>query len=256
MTRAGPESAPAVRVRDVWFAYDDRPVIEAADFVIREGDFVSVVGPNGGGKTTLLRLILGLLHPQRGEIRVFGRRPDQGRCEIGYTPQHALHDLRFPITVSEVVHMGRLGQSSGPFCSRKDRQEVMRALEEVGIADLASRSYADLSGGQRQRVLIARALCGQPRLLLMDEPTANVDTTAEEKLVSLLHELNHRMTIVLVSHDLAFVSQAVEQAICVNRRVAVHPTATLSQAALSEIYGDTVRVVRHDHCLDGEDGCE
>ncbi len=250
------ENAPAVRVRDVWFAYDQRPVIEEANFIIRQGDFVSVVGPNGGGKTTLLRLLLGLLHPQRGEIRIFGQRPEQGRRYIGYTPQHALHDLRFPITVSEVVHMGRLGFTPGPFCGRKDREEVLRALEEVDIAHLARRSYADLSGGQRQRVLIARALCGQPRLLLMDEPTANVDTTTEQKLVGLLHELNQRMTIVLVSHDLAFVSQAVEQAICVNRRVAVHPTSTLSQAALSEIYGDTVRLIRHDHCLDGEEGCE
>ncbi len=253
MAESVSSGVPAVEVKDVWFAYDREPVIEAADFTIEQGDFVSVVGPNGGGKTTILKLILGLLRADRGRIRVLGQSPDRVRRLVGYTPQNALHDLQFPITVMEVVLLGRLGERLGGPYTREDRREAETALAEVGVLDLARRGYAELSGGQRQRVLIARTLCSQPKLLLMDEPTANVDTQAEESLIHLLGDLNQRMTIVLVSHDLAFVAKAVKSAICVNRQVAVHATAELTSEAVRGIYGDQVRVVRHDHCLDEED---
>jgi len=232
---------------------------------------VCIVGPNGGGKTTLVKLILGLLTPQRGEVRLFGQSPCRARRRVGYMPQHVQHDAQFPVTVMDIVLMGRLGQSGvaqppsavqtgghsrGRLChilqgllgwpKRADRRAALDALRQVGLDDFGRRPFASLSGGQRQRVLIARALSGNPDLLLLDEPTSNVDSLVEARLLDLLRELNRRMTIVMVSHDLGFVSGFVESVICVNRRVVVHPTAEITGAVIRDVYGGEVRMVRHD----------
>ncbi len=238
---------PILSLRGISFAYNDHPVLENVDLTVRRGDFSSIVGPNGGGKTTLIKLFLGLLQPAAGEVRIFGRDPASERHRIGYMPQHAHHDSQFPITVREVVLLGRLGRRLGGHPSRGDRQVAERVLDEVGLGNLSSRTFADLSGGERQRVLIARALCGDPELLLLDEPTANVDTQAGERLIKLLTELNKHMTILLVSHDLGFVSRVVRSVICVNRRVVVHPTSELTGEMIEEIYGNPLSMVRHDH---------
>jgi len=168
-------------------------------------------------------------------------------------PQHAQYDAQFPVTVQDVVLMGRLGQrgARGLFGWRApdDRQLAMESLAEVGMETFAARPFSALSGGQRQRVLIARALCCQPELLVLDEPTSNVDTLAEAKLLEILQRLSRRMTIVMVSHDLGFVSSLVERVICVNRQVAVHPTSEVSGETIDQMYGGPVRVVHHDqHC--------
>ncbi len=244
----------AIVAQGLGFAYPGgEPAIEAADLELAEGDFASLVGPNGGGKTTLLRLMLGLLQPQRGRILVFGRPPAAARREIGYLPQHAAHDPRFPISVLEVVLMGRLagGRPRGLFRAA-DREAAVAALAEVGLADLRRRPFASLSGGQRQRVLIARALACAPRLLLLDEPTASLDAHIEEEFYALLQRLNRRLTIVLVSHDLGFVSRFVRTVVCVKRRVVVHPTHAITGEMINEIYGGEVHMVRHDHHHHGE----
>jgi zinc transport system ATP-binding protein len=231
----------------VHFAYDEAEVISGAGFEVESGDAVCIVGPNGGGKTTLLRLILGLLKPDSGSIRVFGRAPEAARRRVGYVPQYVDLDLLFPITAIEVVLMGRLGRRLGGSYSRADREAAAAALDELGMADLADRSFAGLSVGQRQRVFIARALCSEPDLLLLDEPTANVDAFVEERLYGTLARLRERMTIMMISHDLAFVSSIFEKVICVHRTVAVHPTSDITDATLRELYGEEFRLVRHDH---------
>lgn len=242
--------APALALRGVDFSYNGQPILEDVDFTITRGDFVAVVGPNGSGKTTLLKLILGLLRPQRGEVRVLGEAPDRARRHIGYVPQQSQHDPQFPATVGDVVRMGALGGGTqGP-------AEVAEALARVGLAGLERRPFPDLSGGQRQRVLIARALLAGTEMLLLDEPTAFVDAHGESDLHALLQELNQAMTIVMVTHDLGFVSHLINHVLCVNRRVKLHPTVGLGDITaevLREMYGEEIRVVRHDVvCPPGE----
>jgi zinc transport system ATP-binding protein len=247
-------SEPVISLQGVTFSYGGEPVLEDVSLSVADREAVCIVGPNGGGKTTLVKLILGLLSPERGEVRVFGLPPDRARLRIGYMPQHVQHDPQFPVTAMDIVMMGRLGQEGSAsffgnltgWRARSDRFAAVEALKQVGVSDLARRPYASLSGGQRQRVLIARALCCKPDLLLLDEPTSNVDTLVESQLLDLLRELNRRMTIVMVSHDLGFVSELVDRVICVNRRVVVHPTSEMTGDAIRDIYGGDVRRVRHN----------
>ena len=238
---------PVVAVRRVSFAYNGVPVVEEASFEVGEGELVCMIGPNGGGKTTLVKLILGLFKPDSGEVRVFGEEPARVRRRIGYTPQYAHHDPQFPATVTDVVLMGRLERRWGGPYSKADRAAAAGAMEEVGVAELSKRLFNELSGGQRQRVLIARALASQPDLLVLDEPTANVDLVAETRLHEILQRLNERMTIIMVSHDLGFVSRMVDRVVCVSRCVVVHPTSEISAEIIREMYGADLCLVRHDH---------
>ncbi|NBB84389.1 MAG: ATP-binding cassette domain-containing protein, partial [Alphaproteobacteria bacterium] len=208
-------AAPVVSLRRVGFAYGEVPVLEDVTLDIQRGEFLGLVGPNAGGKSTLLKLILGLLKPQRGEIRVLGRRPQRARRHIGYVPQYPAFSRDFPIRVLDVVLMGRLGL--GPMLGgwrRRDRDAARRALADVEAGDLADRLVGALSGGQLQRVLLARALVGDPQMLILDEPTANIDHRLEGELFDLLAALNRRMTIVVVSHDIAFISSYVTRVAC------------------------------------------
>ena len=238
---------PIITFQNVSFSYNGAPVLQNASFGVGERDLVCVIGPNGGGKTTLLKLILGLLRPGEGEVRVFGESPGRARRRIGYMPQHMRYDPQFPVTALEIVLMGRLGQrAAGPY-SKQDRAIALQALEEMDMADFAGRLLSELSGGQRQRVLIARALACEPSLLLLDEPTANVDAAVEAKLFTTLRRINQRMAVMMATHDLGFVSEIVEHVICVNRTLAIHPTSDITGEVIREIYGGDVRMVRHDH---------
>jgi zinc transport system ATP-binding protein len=246
-------SNAVIQIDGVSFAYDGVPVLNDVSLSIEKGDFVCIVGPNGGGKTTLLRLILGLLRPRSGRIRVFGLPPDRARHRIGYVPQYSQHDLQFPARVIDVVLTGRLDQTSwlGPY-HRGDRRAALAALESVGLEGLAKRPYAALSGGQRQRVLIARALVTDPEILLLDEPTANVDVVGERVLHDILTELNERLTILMVTHDLGFVSPSVKSVACVNQKCFIHPTSEITGDLIVELYGTDVRMVHHDQLGSGE----
>lgn len=239
---------PVIELENVSFAYNHgTPVIEDASLKVMPGESGCIVGPNGGGKSTLLKILLGILHPDQGTVRIFGRTPAESRRRIGYMPQYHQLDAAFPVSVLEVALMGRV--SNGTFFrhNRKDRQYAMDVLAELGIADLAERSFAGLSGGQRQRVLIARALAGEPELLLLDEPTANIDPGAEEQFYAILDELRKRMTVVTVSHDLGFVNRETDLIICVNKLVVTHSPADFTAETANEIYHHHMSLIKHDH---------
>jgi zinc transport system ATP-binding protein len=215
-------------------------------------DMVSIIGPNGGGKTTLLKLLLGLLKPDRGEVLIFGKSPQKVRTRIGYVPQFTRFDPLFPVSVMDVVAMGRLTNGKlGPYWG-KDREHAEKALDEVELGHLKKRAFADLSGGQRQRVLIARALATGPELLFLDEPTSNIDRGAEQRLYSLLEQLNERLTILLASHDVGFVTKVVSHCLCVNRNVLLHPTSNIDGKIIQELYGSDMALVQHEHGVEKE----
>jgi len=240
---------PIVELKDVNFAYEDgTTVLENINLKIDRGDFACVVGPNGGGKTTLLKLVLGLLKPTTGSVAVLGDIPDRRRASIGYVPQFSKFDAGFPVSVLDVVLMGCLSHSFlwGRYSSAQI-DKAHQSLSDVGLANFATRCFADLSGGQKQRALIARALISEPKLLLLDEPTASIDIHGTEKFYRLFEEMNQRFTIVMVSHDVGFVSRRVKTVICVRKTLQIHPVSELTGDALQAIYGLDVNLIRHDH---------
>lgn len=242
--------------RDLGFSYGEAPVLEHVDLSVQRGEFLGIVGPNAGGKSTLLKLILGQLKPQSGGVRVLGRPPQLARQRLGYVAQHPSFSRDFPISVEQVVLMGTLGRA--PSAGRwglllpgryrhADREHAARALAEVEAADLAQRQIGSLSGGQLQRVMLARAIASDPDILLLDEPTANIDQRMENDIFDLLKTLNRRMTILVVSHDIAFISSYVTRVACINRTLVCHHTDAIDSDIIQQLYGDHVRMVHHRH---------
>ncbi len=244
---------PIVAFDHVTFSFGAAPVIEDATFTIDPGDFVSMIGPNGAGKTTLAKIMLGLLQPTRGRVNLCGGATNQQCTRVGYVPQHGNFDPEFPITAGEVVLMGRVPRGLG-FYSRSDRRDAARTLAQVGLPGFEGRPFADLSGGQRQRVLIARALVSNPELLILDEPTANIDSAAGQRLRDILERLKGTMTVLLITHDLGFVSELVDKVLCVNVKVRIHPTHEVTPGLIEELFGSNVRMVDHDHEVPGGHG--
>lgn len=213
----------AIYIRGLYKSFGPTPVLENVDFVAEHGDFVGVIGPNGGGKTVLLKIILGLLKPDQGIVRVLDMQPDDAHGNIGYVPQYANFDSEFPIDVLDVVLTGR--QSKRKLLKRytpEDKDRANAALCKVDMQDFRKRQIGRLSGGQLQRVLIARALVTEPRLLLLDEPTANLDPMGGQTVYELLDKLRTELTVVLVSHDIGVISRYLTTVACVNRRLFQH----------------------------------
>jgi len=237
---------PVIELRNVWVNYDDQPALEDIHLTVYQSDFIGLIGPNGGGKTTLLKSIIGLIKPERGKIRVMGKSVDAGRCHIGYVPQTVVFDHRFPIRVWEVVQMGLLGcrKPLQPI-SKADRETIHVALEQVEMDGLANRAIGDLSVGQRQRVYIARALAVSPQILLLDEPTASVDPQVAGSIYELLRRLNNTVTIVMVSHDMNAVSSYVKSIGCINRRLHYHGDKEVTEDMLTAIYECPVDLIAH-----------
>ncbi len=237
-----------ITLRDVSFAYDHVPVLDRVSLEVAEKEFLGIIGPNAGGKSTLLKLMLGLLKPQSGSIRILGRKPRQQRRLIGYVPQYPAFSRDFPITVKQAVLLGRLGNGRviGGY-STHDHQAVERALVEVEADNLSGRLVGALSGGQLQRVLLARALVSNPQILILDEPTANIDMRLESDIFDHLKRLNERMSIIVVSHDIAFISDYVHRVACLNRTLVCHSTRQIDGLMMQDLYGDKVRMVTHQH---------
>ncbi|WP_428386764.1 metal ABC transporter ATP-binding protein [Mucisphaera sp.] len=244
----GPAKDAVISLAGVTFRYEGagRAALEDVSLEVFRGDFLGIIGPNGGGKTTLLKLVLGLLEPEVGVVRVFGEAAVKGRARIGYVPQHATIDAAAPASVLDLVLMGRLAVSRwGMWFGRGDRERAMGCLEMVGCADLAGRAYQSLSGGQKQRVLIARALVADAEVLLLDEPTTGVDPRAQRGLTELLHRLHERMPIVMVSHDISFVTSQLNRVACLNGRLSVHAIDELSHDQIERTYAGPVTVLHH-----------
>ena len=241
------KKSSAIEIQGVSFRYDEQQILKDVNLTIWPFESICIVGPNGGGKTTLIKLIIGLLSPDTGTIRIFEKRSDEARQLIGYVPQFTQYDRQFPISVQEVVCMGRMGKSFTGHYSKRDKEKTLEALGEVGLADLVDQPFSALSGGQRQRVLIARALASGGEILILDEPTANIDRESETHFFDLLRQLNKRMTILMVTHDVGFASSFFTRIACVNREVIIHPTSELTGKLIRDMYGGDLQMIRHDH---------
>ena len=237
-----------IKICDLHFSYGNPVILEDIQLDIKANEFVGMVGPNGSGKTTLLKIILGLLDPDKGSVEVLGKQPHKAVKEIGYMQQFTAFSRDFPINVEETVLMGRLGNTSSiGFFSKKDKQLAGESMEAVEIQDLKNRSIGSLSGGQLQRVLIARALACNPKIMILDEPTANVDMKAEKDIFDLLKKLNEKITIIVVTHDIGFISQYITKVACINRTLVCHPTSELTGETIENLYGTHVHMVHHHH---------
>ena len=255
------ETKEVIGLRNVWVHFDDTsgangamnggrgrggiPILEDVTLTIREHDFLGIIGPNGGGKTTLLKVILGLVSPDSGEVRVFGGDPVKNRRFVGYVPQHSLFDHDFPIKVMDVVLTGRAGKRLFRGYSDRDRELARNALEMVEMLPFEGRQIGKLSGGEQQRVFIARALAAEPKVLLLDEPAAGIDMHAQTEFYELLKRLKETMTIVMVSHDITAISIHVDKIACLNRKLFYHDSKELTSGDLEAAYRCPIEFIAH-----------
>lgn len=243
----GNDSNVAIEIKNLSAGYDSETIIENVNLQINHKDFFGIIGPNGGGKSTLLKAILGLITIQKGSIRIFGKPPERGRKYVGYVPQYAEFDKHFPISVWDVILMGRRSiRGISPWYSQKDKQAAEHALKKVELLDCKNRHISELSGGQRQRVFIARALAANPRILLLDEPTASVDKDMQETIYQFLQEINKKITIVLVTHDIGVLSSYVNRVSCMNRYLFTHDDDRyISAEMIEKAYSCPVELIAH-----------
>ncbi|MGI6394904.1 MAG: metal ABC transporter ATP-binding protein [bacterium] len=235
-----------IEFEKVSFSYNSNTVLKGVDMVVQKNDFLAIIGPNGGGKTTILKLMLGLIAPDKGEIKVLGQPPEKNTLKVGYVPQFSSHDRFFPISAKEVVLQGLIGKNSfTPFYPKKSLVEIENVMNRLGINERAKERFGDLSGGLKQRTLIARAIVGNPEILLLDEPVSSVDSSVEEDIYEMLVEFNKKMTIVIVSHDLGFVSQYVNKVGCVNKTFVCHKTEEMSSEIVDGVYNSKSVMIKH-----------
>jgi zinc transport system ATP-binding protein len=239
----------AVELKDVSVKYGNLDALKNISLQVAEGSFLGIIGPNGGGKTTLLKVILGLIEPENGEIKIFGRPLDQAVDKIGYVPQISNFDRNFPISVLDVVLMARLGGRVRFFhqYKKEDIEKAEAVLEQLDLLQLKDRQIGKLSGGQLQRVLIARGLAVEPEILLLDEPTANVDARSTSQIYQLLKELNKEKTIIVVTHDMAAVSSYFDSLACLNEKLYHHGDKKLDQHTTEQVFGCPVDLIAHGH---------
>lgn len=237
-----------IDIDKVSFSYGIVPVLEDISLKIYEDEFIGIIGPNASGKSTLLKLILGLIKPDKGSIKKYNQKCQHKRNHIGYVPQYVNFTRDFPVTVEEVVMMGHITSSSLFFkFSKNEIASARQAMQALEIEDIARRQIGSLSGGQLQRVLIARALVCQPNVLILDEPTSNVDMRVEEDIFALLKNYSEHMTIIVVSHDIAFISGYVDRVACLNRTLVCHNTESISGKMIEELYDAPVKMIHHHH---------
>lgn len=232
-----------VCVKDLHFSYGNIKVLESIDFRIERGEYLGFLGPNGSGKSTLLKLILGLLNPEKGSVALFGQDVKKFNQwhKVGFVPQKATQiETKFPITVSEVVAL-----------NTKSKEKIIDSLKKVGMEEYVNTLITELSGGQQQRIFIAKALAGNPELLILDEPTVGIDPSAQKDFYKLLSELNKELnlTIIIVSHDTDVIVKEVSRIICINKRMVCHvtPKEFISGNYIDKLYGDDNKHITHQH---------
>jgi len=209
----------AIEVKNLYFKYENEWVLEDINFTLKDKEFMAIIGPNGGGKTTLLKILLGFLKPTKGEVKIYGKPPKENRTLIGYVPQHTNFSLDIPITVFDIVLQGRLKKGKF-FYSKKDKEKAKEILNELKIYQFKNRKIKDLSGGQRQKVLIARALVSEPKLIMMDEPTSAIDPNGQKEILDLIEALD--ITRVVVSHDIKILLRKVDKIAYINKKAIIH----------------------------------
>lgn len=238
---------PAIEARDVSFGKNGNKILDRVSLSVMEGDMYALIGPNGGGKTTLLKIILGILTPGAGTVRIFGNPPNEGRQMVGYVPQFRTFDFRYPITVREMVLSGRLSHTRGVLrrYREEDHEVTRKVLERLDLAGLSDRTLSQLSGGEQQRAILARALAGDPKILILDEPTVYVDTPTAFQFFTILDELKQSMTILLVSHDIGVISRHVTKVACLNITLHTHNTPEITEDMIAATYHCPVDLIAH-----------
>ena len=237
-------NSKAIELKNVNIKFNVNPVLKDINLTIEENDFMAIIGPNGGGKSTLLKIILGILKPDSGEVLIFGKKPEDARQLMGYLPQKVSFDHDFPIDVYHTVLSGRYrGLFKGH--TKEDEIAVIKALKDMNMFDLKDRQISRLSGGQMQRVFIARAIVREPKILLMDEPMASIDPEMQNSFYSLLSRLKNKMTIILVSHDVGTVSTQVDKIACLNSTLYFHGPVEDAAEGLEELYKCPIEMITH-----------
>ncbi|MFP4020924.1 MAG: metal ABC transporter ATP-binding protein [Halanaerobium sp.] len=239
----------AVELNHISVKYGKLEALKDISIQVEEGSFLGIIGPNGGGKTTLLKVILGLIEPEVGEVKIFGRPLNQTADKIGYVPQISNFDRSFPISVLDVVLMARLGGQVRFFhqYKKEDIKKAEAVLAELNLLQLKDRQIGKLSGGQLQRVLIARGLAVEPEILLLDEPTASVDASSTSQIYEILKKLNEDKTIIVVTHDMAAVSSYFDSLACLNEKLYHHGDKHLDQETTEQVFGCPVDLIAHGH---------
>lgn len=232
-----------IEIKNLYVRYDDTCVLSDINLNIKRNDFIAIIGPNGGGKSTLLKAITGLIKPTEGSIKI----NSVSKTPIGYVPQFTKFSKQFPINVTEVVLLGMLNKYNKIFhkYSNSDKKAALSILKQLDLIHLKDRQMGQLSGGQLQRVLIARALASNPEILILDEPTASLDANSKTMIYSLLKDLNKTKTIIIVSHDVDVITSYVNSVACLNKELYYHGEAELSNEVIQHMYGCPVDLIAH-----------
>jgi len=236
-----------IEIKNLYFSYNGVPILDDINLDLPEKAFLALIGPNGGGKTTLLKIILGLLKPVSGSVSVFDKMPYLVVKRLGYVPQESDLNKDFPISVMDVVLMGRLGKKVFNWgYSKEDISLANDILDRLNLSDYKNERIGEVSGGQRRRAFIARALVSQPEILFLDEPLSSIDIGGQNQMYEILRELNKDITIVMATHDVGAVSKYIKSIACVNRRLHYHDTPKISDEIMSQAYGKHMSVVSHN----------
>lgn len=237
----------ALKVKNLYVEYGDNMVLEDINLKIKDKHFLGIIGPNGGGKSTLLKAIVGLVDYKKGEIKIYGKKPTDLNGILGYVPQASKFDKNFPINVEEVILSGILKDNLKIFkkYTKKDKNKAKKIMKRLDIINLKKRQIGQLSGGQLQKVLIGRALMTEPKILLLDEPTTSIDASSTTQIYELLNELNKDMTIIIVSHNMEAVASYLDSVACLNKKLYHHHEKQLDPETVKNVYGCPVDLVAH-----------
>ncbi len=237
--------SPILEISNLSFCYENEEVLKGVDLKIYKNDFVAILGPNGGGKSTLVKIICGLLSPKDGFVNFKGKDISKHKLPVGYVPQSISFDKNFPTTVLDIVLMGRVKNIKFFRYSKTDKKIALDALKLVGMTDFKSRFLSELSGGQMQRVLIARALATESEILILDEPTSSVDPHNSESIYKLIDDLSQTKTVILVTHDLSVVSNYTNKIVFINGDAKIFDDKEIPKNFFSESYGCPVDLIAH-----------